>query len=327
MVVVCPKCFIECARKRDLERHLDRLVPCDAGQHQCEGCCLYYKTKKSLHDHKKRCKGKSQALIAHEAALKLQPQELIFGESEVSQSDKQKDEVGQTVLDSAASSGSTLQPSGSIHIINHPGFIEFGTRKILKTHESPQQICVYDFIAAITNLKSNSAASKAFLRLQEKPTTTMFKFSGRCKCTPVADIPACKKIAIQVLAGARMSLKQKNSILKALGMAEAILLRAYIEEETLEPVIKVFSSLRPVKQFSCGPFLIDLYFPNQRIALECDEWGHAHYNADDELERQKFIEGQLNCTFVRYNPNAQNFRVVDLIAELMPMLMTAKSIC
>ena len=57
---------------RDLEKHLDRKVPCDAGQHKCVGCGNGYKTKKSLQDHKKRCKGKSQALLAHERALEIE---------------------------------------------------------------------------------------------------------------------------------------------------------------------------------------------------------------------------------------------------------------
>lgn len=68
MVIHCPKCYIEVASQRDLERHLDRKTPCDAGQHKCTGCALSYKTKKSLNDHKKRCKGKSNALRAIELA-------------------------------------------------------------------------------------------------------------------------------------------------------------------------------------------------------------------------------------------------------------------
>lgn len=72
MVVICEKCFGEFASASDLERHLERKTPCDAGQHKCEGCCLGYKTKKSLQDHKKRCKGKSNALVAHEQALEIE---------------------------------------------------------------------------------------------------------------------------------------------------------------------------------------------------------------------------------------------------------------
>lgn len=72
MVVSCHKCFLVCANTRDLEKHLDRKVPCDAGQHKCIGCGNGYKTRKSLQDHKKRCKGKSEALLAHERAIEIE---------------------------------------------------------------------------------------------------------------------------------------------------------------------------------------------------------------------------------------------------------------
>lgn len=287
-MLTCPKCFEQFSKSRDLDKHLQRKVPCDAAENKCPSCAHSFSSKKGLNAHldNNRCKGKSQALIAHEATLELQllpqPQELLFCDSEtsaelqagqcrldpVNRTIVQKDEFAPVVLDTASSNVNTVRPLGNVPVMNHPGFIEFGTKKIRKTYESPQQISVYDLILAVTNVKSNAAAAKAFLRIQEKPTTKLFRFPGGTRQTPVADIPACKKIAIQVLAGARMSLKQKNSILKALGMAEAILIRTYIEEETLEPIIRVFNSLSPVKQFSCGPFLIDLYFPNQKVALE-----------------------------------------------------------
>lgn len=247
---------------------------------------------------------------------------------DASSSKTQQNEVESAVVDNTASSSAdNVWHLGNGHVINQPSIIEFGTKKIRKTDERPVRVSVYDLITAITNVKSNSAASQALLRLQERPTTQMFRFPGSTRHTPVADIATCKKIAIGVLAGARMSLNQKNAVLKALGMAEVILLRTYVEEETLESVIKVFSSLNPEKQFSCGPFRIDLYFPDQKIALECDEHGHLNYNADDEIQRQAFIEAQLTCTFVRYNPHAADFRIVDLIAELMPILMMPKRNC
>lgn len=108
MVVICTKCFIECANSRDLERHLDRKVPCDAGQHKCEGCGLGYKTKKSLHDHKKRCKGKSQALLAHERAAEIE---------QLKSQARQQDQLMQ-MTNAVTAAASASSSSASSHVTN-----------------------------------------------------------------------------------------------------------------------------------------------------------------------------------------------------------------
>ncbi len=72
MVVICALCFDEFATNRDLERHLQRKIPCNVGDFRCTGCSRPFQTKKNLSEHinKNRCKGKSPALMAHELALK-----------------------------------------------------------------------------------------------------------------------------------------------------------------------------------------------------------------------------------------------------------------
>ena len=50
-------------------------------------------------------------------------------------------------------------------------------------------------------------------------------------------------------------------------------------------------------------FRIDLYLPELRIAVECDERGHSSYPKQKERIRQQWIEKQLNCRFERYDPN------------------------
>lgn len=112
MVVLCVKCYAEFATARDLERHLERKVPCDAGQHKCEGCGLGYKTKKSLQDHKKRCKGKSQALLAHERALEIE--EL---KSQARQQEQLLQMTNSVTAAAASSSASTNNFTQNVH--NH----------------------------------------------------------------------------------------------------------------------------------------------------------------------------------------------------------------
>ncbi|KAK9827114.1 hypothetical protein WJX74_006939 [Apatococcus lobatus] len=66
---------------------------------------------------------------------------------------------------------------------------------------------------------------------------------------------------------------------------------------------------------------IDLYLRKLKIAIECDENNHSAYDQLRESQRQKFIEEELGCTFVRFNPYAQGFSVGDPIAAIVDKLM------
>lgn len=74
MVVNCPKCLGEFATQRDLERHLQRKTPCDAGNVKCTGCATFFTSDRGLKDHikKGRCKGKSLALVNSELAEQVE---------------------------------------------------------------------------------------------------------------------------------------------------------------------------------------------------------------------------------------------------------------
>lgn len=70
MGVICHKCDRECRSKYDLQKHLSRKVPCDAGKVKCDGCDLPFSCKKALklHVDSGRCKGKRPAVRAQELA-------------------------------------------------------------------------------------------------------------------------------------------------------------------------------------------------------------------------------------------------------------------
>ena len=50
------------------------------------------------------------------------------------------------------------------------------------------------------------------------------------------------------------------------------------------------------------PYFLDLYLPDLKIAVECDEHDHQGYNQDEEQIRQQRIEEFLGCKFIRYIP-------------------------
>ena len=68
-------------------------------------------------------------------------------------------------------------------------------------------------------------------------------------------------------------------------------------------------------------YRIDLYIPELRLAIECDEFGHRSYNTQAETRRQRFLETELKCTFLRFNPNGEGFDLSDVISEILRMFL------
>ena len=62
-------------------------------------------------------------------------------------------------------------------------------------------------------------------------------------------------------------------------------------------------------QYSVLGYRIDLYFHKYKLTFEVDELGHAYRNLSSEIERQKALEKELNCVFIRINPDEKNFNI------------------
>ena len=56
-------------------------------------------------------------------------------------------------------------------------------------------------------------------------------------------------------------------------------------------------------------YSIDLYFHKHKLEIEADELGHADRNRSHENERQKALEKELDCVFIRINPDEKNFSI------------------
>ncbi|SRR5258707_1045318 len=92
------------------------------------------------------------------------------------------------------------------------------------------------------------------------------------------------------------------------------------EQKTLEKIKRAFKHLKSVEQYKIGHYRIDLYFPEKRVAVECDESGHRYYPPEEERSRQGYIEQKLKCTFIRYNPNSTDFHIGDVINKIMEVI-------
>ena len=85
------------------------------------------------------------------------------------------------------------------------------------------------------------------------------------------------------------------------------------EASTIYTIQKVFEGISMKRQFSIRSYRINLYFPEHKLPIECDEHDHKDRDINYEIKQQKFIEGQLNCKFIRYNPNAKDFTIESVL--------------
>jgi very-short-patch-repair endonuclease len=95
------------------------------------------------------------------------------------------------------------------------------------------------------------------------------------------------------------------------------------EQEFIGAIRKAFSHIPMEPQFRIGDYRIDLYLTSLKIAVECDERGHSDRDESKEVARQAYIENQLGCRFLRFNPDAKDFCIYDTINELMRMVYDA----
>ena len=58
-----------------------------------------------------------------------------------------------------------------------------------------------------------------------------------------------------------------------------------------------------------------MYFPEHKLAVECDEFGHNDRDVNYEVTRQKYMEAKLGCQFIRFNPDAKD-KLYDYIEKL-----------
>ena len=59
-----------------------------------------------------------------------------------------------------------------------------------------------------------------------------------------------------------------------------------------------------------------MYLHKHKLAIEVDELGHADRNLSNEIERQKALEKELDCVFIRINPDGKNFNIFKEINKI-----------
>ena len=77
-------------------------------------------------------------------------------------------------------------------------------------------------------------------------------------------------------------------------------------------------------QKNVNNFRIDLYLPDQKLAIEIDEHSHADRDPSYEKEREMYIKAQLGCKFLRINPDSEGFKLSTCIGRIMKEILATR---
>ncbi len=92
-----------------------------------------------------------------------------------------------------------------------------------------------------------------------------------------------------------------------------------IESNYISVLKESFKRYISIDQYHVAGYIIDLYFPELNLAIECDE--HAHkYKKKADMKRQNKIKRVLNCKFIRFRPEEPNFNIGVTISEIIEFI-------
>ena len=85
------------------------------------------------------------------------------------------------------------------------------------------------------------------------------------------------------------------------------------EQEPLGQSMQVFNEEEIIHQFSIRKYRIELYFPNYKLAIECDEFDHLDRDIEYKLGRQKHVEKLHLCKIF---PDAKEFCILEVVNKV-----------
>ena len=196
-----------------------------------------------------------------------------------------------------------------------------GDGKVRKTLDTPPKISVYDLIEVVTEqLRCGrtifSRMKNVYSYLQQ---LDMHKFPGTGQReTPVICLTRVKEIVIIIITHTKLPQTKRSELLRQYGIAsDTILCKRSTETEIIDIICRTFSDCCPIKQHVVYQYRIDLYFPSLKLSIECDENGHSAYDKTEEATRHTIITTALGCTWIRFDPYSSEFKVGDVLKQIM----------
>ena len=78
------------------------------------------------------------------------------------------------------------------------------------------------------------------------------------------------------------------------------------EKTTRDSIKNAFEGENIQNHYTVLGYEIDIYFPDYKLAVEIDEKDHQDRDISHEIERQKALEKELGCKFIRINPDKES---------------------
>ncbi len=89
-----------------------------------------------------------------------------------------------------------------------------------------------------------------------------------------------------------------------------------IENQTIGFIWNCFNTIITVKrQYKFKKYKVDLYFPDYKLVIECDENNHDDRDPIYEKAREDYII-LLNNKIIRFNPNSIDFDLSNVIKDI-----------
>ena len=79
------------------------------------------------------------------------------------------------------------------------------------------------------------------------------------------------------------------------------------EQSILTEIMTVFPAEVIILQYNVLGYRVDAYLPTHKFGIEIDEQGHNDRDIDSDIERQKAIEKELSCKFIKIDPSKEGF--------------------
>jgi very-short-patch-repair endonuclease len=127
-----------------------------------------------------------------------------------------------------------------------------------------------------------------------------------------------------ILLKSRKSADLRNKLAKELDITINLEEDKYIAKETqFCDIIKkaLPNDTKIINQYVIDNYFIDMYLPDYKLAIECDEFNHSKYDTEKDKEREEYIKNKLGCQIIRFNPDNKNFCVYTLIKDIYAKIL------
>ena len=88
------------------------------------------------------------------------------------------------------------------------------------------------------------------------------------------------------------------------------------EQSILSKIVTLFAVEEIILQHNVLGYRTDAYFLKHKLVIEVDEQGHNDRDINYEIRRQKAIEKELDCEFIRINPAKEGFNIFVEIGKI-----------